>query len=95
MGFKPRSRVKKHCYIKPSNFIFPDESVRVLMYIVFLIMWILRLIKSYAIVFDTPTEDFFKNGFKRSVFGNSEAKLRSVQHSQTKQGDLNGGKELQ
>ncbi|CAI8018050.1 X-ray repair cross-complementing protein 5 [Geodia barretti] len=27
MGFKPRSRVKKHCYIKPSNFIFPDESV--------------------------------------------------------------------
>jgi ATP-dependent DNA helicase 2 subunit 1 len=38
MGFKPRSRVKKHCYIKPSNFIYPDESVRVLMYIVFLIM---------------------------------------------------------
>ena len=27
MGFKPRSRLKKHSYIKPSSFIYPDESV--------------------------------------------------------------------
>ena len=27
MGFKPKSRVKQHCYIKPANFIYPDETV--------------------------------------------------------------------
>jgi ATP-dependent DNA helicase 2 subunit 1 len=27
MGFKPKSRVKQHCYIKPANFIYPDENV--------------------------------------------------------------------
>ena len=28
MGFKPRSKLKRHFYVKPSNFIHPDESVR-------------------------------------------------------------------
>ena len=27
MGFKPKSRLKKHYYVKPSNFIYPDESI--------------------------------------------------------------------
>lgn len=27
MGFKPRSKLKIHHYVKPSNFIYPDETV--------------------------------------------------------------------
>ena len=27
MGFKPKSKLKIHHYVKPSNFIYPDETV--------------------------------------------------------------------
>ena len=27
LGFKPKSRLKEHHYVKPANFIYPDESV--------------------------------------------------------------------
>ena len=29
MGFKPRSKLKRHFYTKASNFIYPDESVSI------------------------------------------------------------------
>ena len=27
MGFKPKAKIKWHHYVKPANFIYPDESV--------------------------------------------------------------------
>ena len=27
IGFKPRSRLKRHYYVKPANFLYPDETV--------------------------------------------------------------------
>ena len=27
LGFKPKERLKPHYYVKPANFIYPDESV--------------------------------------------------------------------
>ena len=27
LGFKPKTKLKLHQYVKPANFIYPDESV--------------------------------------------------------------------
>ena len=27
LGFKPKDRLKPHYYVKPANFIYPDETV--------------------------------------------------------------------
>ena len=34
MGFKPKSKMKMHHYIKPASFIYPDETVRKELYLI-------------------------------------------------------------